>query len=154
MLAACNEAFSTHPRKPSTLFAAQLGRLLRKRQPGAADLGSWPILYTLQRYGDLRPSDLAGKLQLDASTVSRHVRQLEDGGLVERTEDPDDGRAALVRVTGAGEEALERGRQRRRDQIARVLAHWPRADVDAFATFATRFSEDLDRMLDDAEGTR
>lgn len=145
----------TSPEESVYLFAAQLGRLLKKRQPGdELDIGSWPILHTLQRYGDLRLSDLAAKLQLDASTVSRHVKQLEDRRLVERTDDPDDRRAALVRATDSGTKALEQGRQRRRDQIARVLAHWPQSDVQAFAAFAARFTDDLNRVLEGSEGQR
>lgn len=146
---------STSPEEAVYLFAAQLVRLLKKRQPGDdLDLAGWPLLHTLQRYGELRLSDLATKVQLDASTVSRQVKQLEDRGMLERTGDPDDRRAALVRATDDGVQALEQGRQRRRDQIARVLADWPEADVRAFAAFATRFTDDLNRMLDAAEGAR
>ncbi|HET7327015.1 MAG TPA: MarR family transcriptional regulator [Nocardioidaceae bacterium] len=142
------------PEEAVYLFAAQLGRMMRKRQTGdEVDVGSWPVLHMLQCHGDLRLSDLAAKLHLDASTVSRHVRQLEDRGLVERTDDPDDRRAARVRGTDTGHKALEQGRQRRRDQIAQVLAQWPEADVHAFAAFASRFTDDLDHILD-PEGAR
>jgi DNA-binding MarR family transcriptional regulator len=140
------------PEEAVFLFAARLGRQMRKRQPGdVLDLATWPILHTLQCFGDLRLTDLAAKLQLDTSTVSRHVRQLEDRALIERTDDPDDRRAALIRATDEGVKVLDEGRQRRRDQIARVLADWPRADVEAFAEYATRFTQDLDRILDSPE---
>lgn len=142
------------PEEAVYLFVAELGRLMRKRQPGdELDIGTWPILHTLQRFGDLRLSDLAAKLHLDASTVSRHVKQLEDRGMLERVDDPDDRRAALARVTDTGVKAMERGRQRRRDQIAQVLAHWPESDVRAFAGYAARFTEDLHRVRGHAEGS-
>src|SRR3954463_8251829 len=72
-----------------------LGRRLRQRQPGdAIDYSAFPLLKLLSHQGPMRLSALASVLGLDASTVSRHARQLEDRGLLERTGDPDDGRAS------------------------------------------------------------
>src|SRR5512143_2553500 len=66
-----------------------LGRRMRQRQPGdAIDYSAFPILKLLSHQGPMRLSALAQVLGLDASTVSRHARQLEDRGLLERTEDP------------------------------------------------------------------
>jgi DNA-binding MarR family transcriptional regulator len=136
------------------LFAALLGRQFRKRQPGdRLDVSTWPVLHALQMYGELRLSELAAKLQLDISTVSRHVKQLEGRGLVERADDPDDRRATLLRATTAGLEVLDAGRRRRRELVGRVLAGWPAEDVAVFADLATRFTQDLARMLDVPEGS-
>ena len=56
----------------------------------------------------MRVSDLAACVELDASTVSRQIKQLEDKGIVERTADPADGRASLVRLTDDGRETMHR----------------------------------------------
>ncbi|MBP6489653.1 MAG: MarR family transcriptional regulator, partial [Ilumatobacteraceae bacterium] len=48
----------------------------------------------------VRVSELAQFLGVDTSTMSRHVKTLEGGGLVVRAEDPLDGRAAHVGLTG------------------------------------------------------
>jgi len=137
------------------VMALHLGRQLRKRHPGdQLDAGTWAVMHTLSCHGDMRLSDLAGKLQLDASTVSRHVRQLEDRGLVERAGDPDDRRAALVRASAAGLEALAQGRRRRRDQLSRVLSQWSAEDRATLQELATRFTDDLVRTLDAAEAAR
>ena len=50
----------------------------------------------------MRVTDLAGCANLDTSTVSRHVAQLQRTGLIERTPDPDDRRAQRVELTAAG----------------------------------------------------
>src|SRR4051795_1568540 len=72
-----------------------LGRRLRQRQPGdAIDYSAFPLLKLLSHQGPMRLSALAAVIGLDASTVSRHARQLEDRGLLERTDDPDDRRAS------------------------------------------------------------
>src|ERR671920_2170119 len=66
-----------------------LGRRMRQRQPGdVIDYSAFPILKLLSHQGPMRLSSLAQVLGLDASTVSRHARQLEDRGLLERTGDP------------------------------------------------------------------
>ena len=49
-----------------------------------------------------RQAALAEALGLDASTVSRHVRALVEGGFVEASRDPDDGRATVLTITGPG----------------------------------------------------
>src|SRR3954465_10593337 len=71
-----------------------LGRRLRQRQPGdVIDYSAFPILKLLCHQGPSRLSSIAHVLGLDASTVSRHVKQLEDRGLLAHTDDPDDRRA-------------------------------------------------------------
>ena len=50
----------------------------------------------------MRVTDLAAAANLDVSTVSRHVAQLERTGLIARTPDPDDRRAQLVGITDDG----------------------------------------------------
>src|ERR671921_1748667 len=87
-----------------------LGRRLRQRQPGdVVDYSSFPLLKLLSHQGPMRLSALAAVLGLDASTVSRHARQLEDRGLIERTEDPHDGRASRVAISEAGNTCLATG---------------------------------------------
>lgn len=140
------------PEEAVMMLAMQVGRQLRTRHPGdQLDAATWAVVHTLSCHGDMRLSDLAARLQLDASTVSRHIKQLEDRGLVERADDPDDRRAARVCASPAGLQALAQGRQRRREQLARVLADWSEADRAALYSIATRFVDDLTRTLDPDE---
>ena len=121
-----------------------LGRRMRQRQPGdVIDYSAFPILKLLSHQGPMRLSALASVLGLDASTVSRHARQLEDKGLLERTEDPDDGRASQVAVSAHGTTCLENGAQARRAMIATVLDDWDDADREQLRLLLTRFFNDL-----------
>ena len=123
-----------------------LGRRLRPRLPGdAVDFSALPLLKTLQLHGPMRISALAGLLQLDASTVSRHARQLETRGLIARTGDPDDGRASQVTVSEHGVECLVRHAGRRQELIASVLADWPAEDREQLRVLLARFDQDLSR---------
>jgi DNA-binding MarR family transcriptional regulator len=99
-----------------------LGRRLRQKQPGdVIDYSAFPILKLLLHQGPMRLSALAQALRLDASTVSRHARQLEDRGLLERTEDPDDGRASRGTVSEHGNTCLSQAFETRRHVISSAL---------------------------------
>jgi DNA-binding MarR family transcriptional regulator len=99
-----------------------LGRQLRQRLPGDdVEYSALPLLKLLGHQGPMRVSALAQGLGLDASTVSRHVRHLEDRGLLERTGDPDDGRASRVAVTESGTACLAVAFRTRRAVLARAM---------------------------------
>ena len=86
-----------------------VGRRLKARLPqGHIDPAMMFVLHQIQANGSLRVSELAGCMGLDASTASRHVRNLEDGGYLARTGDPGDRRASRVRLTPKGRGALSR----------------------------------------------
>jgi DNA-binding MarR family transcriptional regulator len=121
-----------------------LGRQMRQRQPGdEVDYSAFPILKLLSHQGPMRLSALAGVLGLDASTVSRHARQLEDRGLLERTGDPDDGRASRVAVSELGDAALARGFETRRALITSALDGWSDAERETLRTLLHRLVQDL-----------
>ena len=99
-----------------------LGRRMRQRQPGdVIDYSAFPLLKLLSHQGPMRVSAMAQVLGLDASTVSRHAKQLEDRGLLERTEDPDDGRASRVTVSEHGNTCLTQAFETRRHVISSAL---------------------------------
>ena len=56
----------------------------------------------------LRMQDLAARVTLSRTRVSRIVDELERAGLVERSADPDDGRAYLATITAEGRAGLRR----------------------------------------------
>jgi DNA-binding MarR family transcriptional regulator len=129
-----------------------VGRRLRARLPeGRMDPALMFVLHHVHGRGSLRVSELAASAGLDASTVSRHVRQLEDGGYLARTGDPDDRRASRVRLTRRGRAALDRAMRARAALIDRVTADWPGEDRAALTTLMTRLADSLDQLAADPE---
>jgi len=106
------------------------------------------MLHRLACDGPKRPSDLAAEVGLDLSTVSRHVRALEDGGLVTREADPDDGRSFWLSITAAGAEITQAGLQRRERMVDDALNRWDAGDADALRRLLRRLADDLD-ILDE-----
>jgi DNA-binding MarR family transcriptional regulator len=58
--------------------------------------------------GRLRMQELAARVVLSRTRVSRLVDDIESAGMVERQPDPDDGRAALAAITDLGRKELLR----------------------------------------------
>src|SRR3954471_2621898 len=121
-----------------------LGRRLRQKQPGdAVDFSAFPILKLLRHQGPMRVSTLAQVLGLDASTVSRHVKQLEDRGLLERAEDPDDRRASQVTLSEKGSTCLEAGFAARRGVVSHALEELSTEERDTLRDLVARVVEAL-----------
>ena len=132
------------------LFA--VSRRLKARLPhGHVDPGMMFVLHQVQANGSLRVSELAGCMGLDASTASRHVRHLEDGGYLARTGDPGDRRASRVRLTPKGRGALARAMRARAAVVDRAIADWPGEDRAALTTLLTRLADSVDRLAADSE---
>lgn len=115
---------------------------------GSADrsIGGPPRAWLLHRLAltpGIRVADLADGCGLDASTASRHVRTLEDAGLLVRMGDPDDRRAARLSLTPTGQQALDLALRVRAALVARATEHWSGADRRRLADLLGRLSEDL-----------
>ena len=122
----------------------ELGRRMRQRLPGdELDYSLLPVLRVLWEGGPARHTVLAERLLLDASTVSRKIRHLEERGLVRVSPDAADGRARQVELLPSGLRALEQLLDRRRDVIAEVLDGWPEADRALLRQLLDRFNDDL-----------
>jgi DNA-binding MarR family transcriptional regulator len=125
-----------------TLMA--LGRRMRQRMTDdTLDFSVVPILKVLSTCGAMRLSSLAEALELDASTVSRHVKQLEDRGYLGRTSDPDDGRASRIEVTDSGRDALLQHISRRKALLTTVLERWSDAERETLRDVLDRFNKEL-----------
>jgi DNA-binding MarR family transcriptional regulator len=141
------EPDSTEDALMSLLMA--VGRQLRQRQPGdQIDYSAFPILKLLGHQGPMRLSAVAHVLGLDASTVSRHARQLEDRGLLERTDDPEDRRASRVAVSAQGTECLLQGYQSRHELLTRSLVDLSEDEQDTLRLLLHRVTVALASQYD------
>jgi DNA-binding MarR family transcriptional regulator len=132
------------PEDAVMLATMQVARRLKTRhRDDDIDPAAIPLLFTLQCSGPVRLSDLAGRTRLDASTVSRHARQLEERGFLSRSEDPDDRRASRVTLSPDGERALAEAMERRRNRIRDTLSTWDDADRESLKTLLTHLVRDL-----------
>ena len=124
------------------LYAVVL-RLSRLPVDEPVDKAGLAVLHEMRRLGTIRPSDLAAQMRLDLSTISRHLRSLEQQGLVRRTADPDDARALRISITTGGSDVLTRMMDRRAATIRDAIAHWREDDRSALRGLLRRLADDL-----------
>jgi DNA-binding MarR family transcriptional regulator len=103
---------------------ARLSRRLRVTAAGS-EAGLTPtkisILLTVVRAGPLRLSELAEVESLNPTMLSRSISNLVEAGLVARSSDDGDRRAAWVQPTAEGERLAERMRRERTDALNSAL---------------------------------
>jgi DNA-binding MarR family transcriptional regulator len=91
----------------------------------------------------MRPGELANRLAVEASHVTRQVQQLMKAGYVTRVPDPDDRRAQRIQLTDAGLAAVERIREAGRRGMAMALADWSAEDLGQLAGLFHRLADDF-----------
>jgi DNA-binding MarR family transcriptional regulator len=112
---------------------AVIGRLARRLRatPSGLAAGLSPtrisLLLTAERRGRMRLSELGELEGLNPTMLSRSVTQLVEAGLLERTSDDGDRRAAWVAPTTAGHALAQRMREERTDATNAALAGLPAA---------------------------
>ena len=107
----------------------KLGRRLRATRAGAGLTPSQiAVLFTIVRRGPIGLGTLAESESLNPTMLSRIVAQLAEGGLIRRSADPLDRRAAQVQATRAGARMRERVNQERARALAAHLAELGEAE--------------------------
>lgn len=103
------------------------------------------VLQALEKEGSLRQASLAQELGLAQRSITQAVESLARDGLVERSPDPDDGRAKLVTITAEGAAALAASTEAGEQMLQRI-----------FGALSQKQLAQLDRLLgvvDSALGT-
>jgi DNA-binding MarR family transcriptional regulator len=99
------------------------------------------------QHGDCRPSELAARLHVGPSVVSRAIVPLEQDGLIERKPDPKDARACQLSLTRLGSERLDTLQQAYVERVRARFTDWSDAD----AVYATTVLAALERVLADTD---
>jgi DNA-binding MarR family transcriptional regulator len=134
-------------RDTAARLAMVTGRLNRRLRSAGGGLshGLLSALSTLAKQGPLRLSELSQLELVSAPSTTRLVAELESKGLVSRQTDPDDGRAYLISVTPAGEEALSSTRSRRAQTLTDLMTKLS----DAQRASITEAMPALEQLLED-----
>jgi DNA-binding MarR family transcriptional regulator len=128
--------------------APRFAETVRQRAGAEVDRAGYAVLVRVSELGPVRLSELAQYLGLDVSTVSRQVQQLEQRGLVDRSPDPLDGRAALLELSVPGREIMQKMRDAWEETVADVVNTWEPADIARFGSLLDRFVSDVVKYLD------
>jgi DNA-binding MarR family transcriptional regulator len=120
---------------------------LRRKAPAVLSSSTITALDRLRAEGPLRVSELAAREAITQPGVTLLVNRLAGAGYAERVPDPTDRRAALVRITPAGEAVLAARHAQRaavlQDQLARLDDHDQKLLIQALPAIERLI--DLDR---------
>jgi DNA-binding MarR family transcriptional regulator len=94
-------------------------------------LSSARILARLQDNGPSRISDLAALERSSQPTITNHVKRLEAAGLVERSADPSDARAWMIKLTDLGHRQLAQMRKSLGNNVQPHLVELSQRDLKA-----------------------
>jgi DNA-binding MarR family transcriptional regulator len=97
-------------------------RLRQAPTPGELSLPERSALSRLDRGGPATSAELARAEQVTPQSMATTIGGLEQRGLVERRNDPHDGRRIIMSVSEAGREVLRHKRAVRAQKLAATLA--------------------------------
>lgn len=100
----------------------------------------------------LRPGELAQRLGVEASHVTRTVQQLQKSGYVTRVPDPDDRRAQRIELTEAGRKAVSNVRDAGARGMQMALSEWSTDELQQLATLFHRMVDDFLKYSIDEDG--
>ncbi len=114
------------------------------------DLGraDWHLMWLLQSLPEAdgaRPSELARRLRVTAGNVAQQLRSLEAKKLIARTQDNEDRRAVMIKLTAQGETKLEEVRIEYVSEFERLSSHMGAKDTAQLIRLLTTAAEYLEK---------
>ncbi|MBY8878929.1 MarR family winged helix-turn-helix transcriptional regulator [Actinacidiphila acidipaludis] len=117
---------TAEPARLAADLRAALGPLLRRLRQFRPDdeltLSQTSALVRLDREGPATASELAAGEGIRPQSMCTIVNRLQERGLVERAQDPADGRRMVVSLTAAGREGLTGARAERARRLTAAIA--------------------------------
>ena len=105
------------------------------------DRASYLLARTLEATGPISVKDLASRLGLDATTVTRQVATMERLGLLDRHSDPNDGRVKLIELSPNGRRKMRAVQRARRERVRQLFAGWSNRDQLELGQLLGRFND-------------
>jgi MarR family transcriptional regulator, organic hydroperoxide resistance regulator len=88
-------------------------------------------LFYIFNEGSINFRQLAAAMKVTPSNVTGIIDRLVDQGLVSRTENPEDRRMLMLRLTEKGENLINNLRERRISQMSAILSRMTEDELDA-----------------------
>ncbi len=138
------------PTPTTTLFLqlAKVSAMLTRRFDaglGGLSLNEFIILYylSLAQGAQLRRTDLADKIGLTASGITRLLLPMEKIGLVKRETDATDARVSFVRLASGGKHKLADSLERIDEHGEEILGNIPEKKMTEFCTLLTTIAKNI-----------
>ena len=110
------------------------------------------LLRVVVEIGEVRASDLARRLIVTKTSISRYVNEMLDAGLLAQRRDPTDGRATLLSISALGRRTLVEREARRSAVLRELCAGWSEYDVDRLTSLLQRLNDRHQQWLIEQRG--
>lgn len=111
------------------------------------------VMNRVRREGPIRLTALAVKEGVSQPSMTQLVQRLERQGLLVRLADPEDGRASLIAITGAGQRLLDERQRTRRNRLAKLLETLSEDEQAALRQSARAAAPVLNQLVSNADST-
>jgi DNA-binding MarR family transcriptional regulator len=108
------------------------------------------LLRAIVEAGEIRASDLANRLYVTKTSISRYVNDMLSDGLLSQRRDPSDGRAMLLSVSPSGRREFEEREARRSEFLSEICRGWSKGDVETLTTLLQRLNDGLSKLRGEA----
>lgn len=126
-----------------------LEAIYRKRQYPLERAHYLLLLHLNGTDGPQTVGELAAKLSLDNSTVTRQINAMVKSRQVEKRPSPSDGRSSLIVQSQRGKELVESMHELRIKRIGSALQDWTQEDIDTLTALSERLIRSLTSKLSD-----
>lgn len=107
----------------------------------------WIALYYIKKTQGIRQLELATMMESQETTIARLVNRMEKNNLIEKHQDPDDGRAVKLYCTAQGEALFTELLPVCNDFFNNIIIDIPQEDLDTFKTVLDKLVENGVRHL-------
>lgn len=104
---------------------------------------TFEILLFVKEQGAVRITDIASKLDLNPSSITRRIQGLKLSGHIVAVSDPNDLRSSLVTLSPLGEEELSDFLKVSIDGLAHILRDWNDSEVQMFAKQLLNYADSM-----------
>jgi DNA-binding MarR family transcriptional regulator len=142
------------PSEMVSALDAALGNFVQQAVQGRAEVGaatslliglplSSAALTLMDRLNTkpMRPTELAAFVGIKPSSLTKQIQELEAKGLVERTADEQDGRAAIVQLTQFGLDSLAAAAELKQSILRQVVRGWSAEQVQQLIEMVDQLAE-------------
>ncbi|WP_339221984.1 MarR family transcriptional regulator [Paenibacillus sp. FSL H8-0332] len=101
------------------------------------------LLQELYRISEISQISLQKLLEIDPAAVTRHLKGLEENGMIARRNNPADNRVTLVTLTAHGREHIDAYRENKTEFIGDLLAGFNEQERTELAEMLTRLQYNI-----------
>jgi DNA-binding MarR family transcriptional regulator len=101
------------------------------------------ILHKLFEVDEISQTALQRVVNIDNAAVTRHLKQLEEKGMVSRRKNPDDNRFTFVRLTVDGRERIDAFREEKKQFISKLLKDFSKDEQVTLSDMLMRIQKNV-----------